>query len=133
FLRDNAAGITAFKNRQQAAFEAERHRWAESGQLNFSAEAEAAAVASDEAAPLPAGQMAVGAPVPGNVWKINVAAGDRVEAGASLVVLESMKMEIPAQATVAGTVVEVRCAEGRPVQAGDPLVEIGRASCRERV
>jgi biotin carboxyl carrier protein len=55
------------------------------------------------------------------VWKIAVAVGDRVAAGDVLVILESMKMEIPVLATEAGEVQEVLCAEGRAVAAGDPL------------
>ncbi len=121
FLRENAASIAAFKRRQQEAFEAERHRWEVSGQLNFSAEAEAAGAASDRPA-LPPGHKAVAAHVPGNVWKIPVRIGQRVTRDQPLVVLESMKMEISVFATEAGEITEVACAEGRPVQAGEPLV-----------
>jgi urea carboxylase len=121
FLVDNEASITAFKMRQQASFEAERQRWAESGQLNFSAEAEASAASGAHAA-LPAGHKAVTASVPGNVWKINVQPGQRVTKDQALVVLESMKMEIAVHPTETCEVTEVLCAEGRPVQAGDALV-----------
>ncbi len=124
FLRNNAAGIETFKTRQQAAFEAERQRWAESGQLNFSAEAEAAVSSVGDDAPLPSGQQAIVGSVPGNVWKIQVQPGESVEEGQVLVILESMKMEIPVTSTLAGEVVEIRCAEGRPVQAGDKLIVI---------
>ncbi len=120
FRRKNAAGITAAKTRQQAAFEAERKRWEDSGQLNFSAGAEAAAELSPEA--IPAGCTAVPAHIPGNVWKIAVAAGDRVKDGDPLVILESMKMEVTILASRAGRVREVRCVEGRPVGAGETLV-----------
>ncbi len=122
FLADNAASVEAFKTKQQAAFEAERQRWEESGQLNFSAESEAAVAALGDDAPLPPGQQPVVGAVPGNVWKIQVQPGDRVEAGQVLVILESMKMEIPVASALAGEVVEVRCVEGRPVQAGDKLI-----------
>jgi urea carboxylase len=121
FLAENAASISAFKSQQQSSFEAERQRWAASGQLNFSAEAEAA-VASGSQAALPPGHKAVSAAVPGNVWKINVQPGQRVAKGEALVILESMKMEISVLPTDDCEVTEVRCAEGRPVQAGDPLV-----------
>ncbi len=121
FLADNAASIGAFKHQQQSSFEAERQRWAASGQLNFSAEAEAAASTAPRAALLP-GHKAVSASVPGNVWKINVKPGDRVTKDQALVVLESMKMEISVLPTGTCEVTEVLCAEGKPVQAGDPLV-----------
>jgi len=123
FLADNAGAITAFKTGQQAAFEAERHRWAESGQLNFSADAEAASATAERAA-LPSGHKAVIAHVPGNVWKINVHAGQQVTRDQPLVILESMKMEISVFPTESGEVTEVLCAEGRPVQAGDTLAVI---------
>ena len=45
--------------------------------------------------------------VTGNVWKVEVAAGAKVEEGDVLLILESMKMEIPVEAPVAGTVAEV--------------------------
>jgi acetyl-CoA carboxylase biotin carboxyl carrier protein len=57
-----------------------------------------------------------------NVWKIVVAVGDVVADGDTLLILESMKMEIPVLAEAAGTVVEVSVAEGDVVQEGDVLV-----------
>ena len=48
--------------------------------------------------------------VTGNVWKVEVATGTRVAAGDVLMILESMKMEIPVEAPQAGTVAEVRVA-----------------------
>ncbi|MDE0658318.1 MAG: biotin/lipoyl-binding protein [Gammaproteobacteria bacterium] len=49
--------------------------------------------------------------VTGNVWKVEVEAGSRVDVGDVLIVLESMKMEIPVEAPEAGTVLELRVAE----------------------
>ncbi|HWA27157.1 MAG TPA: urea carboxylase [Lacunisphaera sp.] len=123
FLEENSGSIAAFKSRQQAAFEAERRRWEESGQLNFSAESEAAA-ATVGPATLPAGHKAITASVPGNVWKINAQPGQRFTREQPLVVLESMKMEIAVHPTESCEVTEVICAEGRPVQAGDALVVV---------
>lgn len=60
-----------------------------------------------------------------NVWKIVVAVGDSVHDGDTLVILESMKMEIPVIAERDGTVTELRVAEGDVVQEGDVLVVIG--------
>jgi biotin carboxyl carrier protein len=57
-----------------------------------------------------------------NVWQVLVEVGDGVAAGAELVILESMKMEIPVEAPVAGTVAEVRVAPEASVQEGDVLV-----------
>jgi acetyl-CoA carboxylase biotin carboxyl carrier protein len=60
--------------------------------------------------------------ITGNVWKIEVAVGDDVDDGDTVVILESMKMEIPVEAEDAGTVKEIRCEEGQPVNEGDVLV-----------
>jgi len=59
-----------------------------------------------------------------NVMKIGVATGERVEAGDAVVLLESMKMEIPVLTEHAGTVSRVLVGEGDVVQEGDVLVSI---------
>jgi biotin carboxyl carrier protein len=59
-----------------------------------------------------------------NVMKVAVGAGDRVEVGDAVVLLESMKMEIPVLAEHAGTVTAVRVTAGDVVQEGDVLVSI---------
>ena len=58
------------------------------------------------------------APMPGSVLVVKVAEGDAVEAGQTLVVLESMKMELSIDAPADGTVAEVSGRRGRPRQAG---------------
>lgn len=60
--------------------------------------------------------------ITGNVWKIEVAVGDRVEEDDAVVILESMKMEIPVEAEDSGTVAEIRCKEGQSVSEGDVLI-----------
>src|SRR3954447_11086581 len=64
----------------------------------------------------------VEAHITGTVWKIEVAIGDSVEAGDSLVILESMKMEMPVEAEPSGTVDSILCEEGQAVEEGDTLV-----------
>jgi acetyl-CoA carboxylase biotin carboxyl carrier protein len=59
-----------------------------------------------------------------NVWKIVVAEGDRVEDGDTLVILESMKMEIPVLVEDAGTVVSLKVAEGDVIQEGHLIAVI---------
>jgi acetyl-CoA carboxylase biotin carboxyl carrier protein len=59
-----------------------------------------------------------------NVWKVVVAAGDSVGAGDPLVILESMKMEIPVESPVSGTVTELRVEEGGLVQEGDVIAVV---------
>ena len=64
----------------------------------------------------------VPAHITGVVWKIECAVGDQVAEGDVVVVLESMKMEMPVEAEDAGTVAEIRCREGQAVHEGDTLV-----------
>ena len=59
-----------------------------------------------------------------NVWKVLVKEGDEVNEGDTLVILESMKMEIPVEATASGTVSEVAVQEGGVVQEGDTIAVI---------
>ena len=59
-----------------------------------------------------------------NVWRVVVSPGDMVEAGDPLVILESMKMEIPVESPVSGTVADVRVAEGGVVQEGDVIAVV---------
>jgi acetyl-CoA carboxylase biotin carboxyl carrier protein len=60
--------------------------------------------------------------ITGTVWKIEVAVGDAVAEGDSVVILESMKMEMPVEAEDDGTVARILVEEGQSVQEGDPLV-----------
>ncbi|MGG2065723.1 MULTISPECIES: acetyl-CoA carboxylase biotin carboxyl carrier protein subunit [unclassified Bacillus (in: firmicutes)] len=60
----------------------------------------------------------------GNVWKIVVGVGDTVEEDQDVVILESMKMEIPIAAEESGTVMKILVQEGDFVNEGDVLVEI---------
>jgi acetyl-CoA carboxylase biotin carboxyl carrier protein len=60
--------------------------------------------------------------ITGTVWKIEVAVGDTVEEGDTVVILESMKMEMPVEAEDDGTVKEVLVEEGQSVAEGDALV-----------
>ncbi|MEA2147957.1 MAG: acetyl-CoA carboxylase biotin carboxyl carrier protein [Solirubrobacteraceae bacterium] len=64
----------------------------------------------------------VEAHITGTVWKIEVAVGDTVSEGDTVVILESMKMEMPVEAEDEGTVREIRCEEGQSVSEGDTLV-----------
>jgi len=125
FLADEAESIAAFRNHQRAAFDAERERWIASGQAHF--ESDEAAVDSSEDAPLGAGQHAVESHIAGNLWQVQVEAGASVKAGDILVILESMKMEIPLTAPRDGVVREVRVQPGSPVRAGQRVVVMEEA------
>ncbi len=69
--------------------------------------------------------QSVNAPMPGNVFKVVCKAGDRVDEGADLVILEAMKMEVPVKSPVSGTIQSVDVAVGDVVKAGQGLVQIG--------
>ena len=64
----------------------------------------------------------VEAHITGTVWKIECEVGDEIDEGDTVVILESMKMEMPIEAEDAGTVAEIRVEEGQSVQEGDVLV-----------
>jgi len=60
--------------------------------------------------------------ITGTVWKIEVKVGDQVDEGDTVLILESMKMEMPVEAEDPGKVIEIRCEEGQSVSEGDVLV-----------
>jgi urea carboxylase len=121
FLAREAPSIAAFKATQQAAFDAERRRWAESGVSETPVDEPARPASGEARRP---GSEIVESHVHGSVWQVRAPVGTRVGRGDVLMVLESMKMEIAIEAPVAGTVVEVLVAEGRPVLPGQALVSL---------
>ena len=125
FLAREADGIAHFRERQQAAFQAERERWREAGASEESLEAPAPE--STEIAPLENGQVAVDSEIAGNLWQVRVATGETVSAGDVLLIIESMKMEISVCAPCAGTVSDVYVSPGSPVRAGQRVVIIERS------
>jgi acetyl-CoA carboxylase biotin carboxyl carrier protein len=64
----------------------------------------------------------VEAHITGTVWKIEVKVGDQVDEGDTVLILESMKMEMPVEAEDPGKVAEIRVEEGQSVSEGDVLV-----------
>jgi urea carboxylase len=122
FLTDNAEAITAFKRKQQAAFDAERERWMASGQVDFASDADVAAASPDSELDLPEGARALATSVPGNVWHVAVAEGQQVQAGDVLLVIESMKMEFNVLAPTNATVHKLMCAQGATVAAGQNVL-----------
>ncbi len=64
----------------------------------------------------------VEAHITGTVWKVECELGQEVSEGDTLVILESMKMEMPVEAEDDGTVAEILCEEGQSVSEGDTLV-----------
>ncbi len=113
--------IAAFKQRQQAAFEAERQRWKE---LRIEETPDELASVSDGGNDIPDDATGVFSEVPGNVWKVLVAEGANVASGDTLAIIESMKMEISVQAPLAGRVSSIRIKPGQTLRAGDVVALI---------
>lgn len=86
--------------------------------------AAAPAAASVSAAPALAAGEVVKSPMPGNILKINVTVGQKVNEGDTLLVLEAMKMENEIAASKAGTVAQIIVSKGAVVETGAPLVVI---------
>ncbi|TEA60262.1 urea carboxylase [Pseudomonas sp. CH235] len=120
FLQREAETIDAFRTQQQGAFQAERERWIASGQAHF--DSEEAVPDSSEDTPLTSGQQSIDSHIAGNLWQVQVEVGSRVAAGDVLVILESMKMEIPVLAPMAGVVQDIRVQPGSAVRAGQRVV-----------
>jgi urea carboxylase len=124
FLQQNAVSISAFKAKQQAAFEAERDRWAAEGKAEYVSETTLGKADAQSELDLPDGAQAVSAHVTGTVWKLLVKEGQRVEVGSPVVIVESMKMEFAVEAPVCGVVRQLFCKEGGHVSAGQMLLII---------
>ena len=121
-LSVNAQSIIAFKGKQQAAFDAERERWEQTGQAHYDAELPNEAAGGDAPFDVPAGCIAIASSITGSVWEVPVKVGTRINIGDKLVVVEAMKMEIAIEADEQGTVREILCSQGSPVKAGQSLL-----------
>ncbi|WP_461516719.1 urea carboxylase [Porticoccus sp.] len=119
FIEDNATDIEQFRSKRHAAFMEELAQWHATGQFNF--EAEEQQQQEDEVS-WPDDSTVVDSPVSGSVWQTEVAVGDHVRAGQALLILESMKMEIPIQAPRDGVVSHLLLSAGQRVRPGQPLV-----------
>ncbi|MDH5425818.1 MAG: urea carboxylase [Gammaproteobacteria bacterium] len=121
FLNENETEINQFTEKREKAFDEELQRWIESGQINFESDKDMVSDSGLEDA-LPENCIAIESPVAGNVWKMLVTAGDVLEQGQPMMILESMKMEIEIVAPNAGVVFAVNREEGQQVNAGQALL-----------
>jgi urea carboxylase len=121
FLKSIEADAADFKKRQQAAFEAERERWTAAGQAQYLEPRDPPAAETTEMG-TPQGCSPVYSPIAASVWNVAVEAGQQVEAGQKLIVLEAMKTEIAVAAPRAGVVEKLHCAVGSLVGAGQVLL-----------
>jgi urea carboxylase len=122
FLRSISDETALFKQTQQAAFIAERERWAATGQPEFvDTPLDAEPTASFE---IPEGCAAIRSPMAASVWQITIEPGQRVEAGQKILILEAMKMEVAVVAPARGVVELVHCTKGGIVSAGQNLATL---------
>jgi urea carboxylase len=121
FLAANDESIAEFRERQSAAFESERQAWVASGEFERAAQATSTEAQTADLI-VPDGCEAVEAQFAANVFRIDVAGGDTVSAGQTLLAVEAMKMEASVTAPFDGVVVEVLTKPGAEVRPGTALV-----------
>ena len=114
----NAESISDFQRRQRAAFATEREDWKAKGLHSFE-EPDLPPPPPEDA--LPPGARAISAPVQGSVWQVLKAAGETVEAGETIMIVELMKMEVRVCALAAGRITNSAAAPGQVVRAGQRL------------
>ncbi|MDX6681654.1 MAG: urea carboxylase, partial [Solirubrobacteraceae bacterium] len=125
FLEREAQSIAAFRERQSAAFGAERAAWAAAGEFDPRPQPRGASTDGNAGAfEVPPGATVIEAPLSASIWRVDVAAGDQVSAGRRLLTLEAMKMETALDAPCDGEVVAVLVATGDEVVSGAALVVV---------
>lgn len=125
FIEEQSDSIDTFKQQRNEAFETELANWHANGQFHFDSE-EADVVASEVTWNEDA--IVIDSPVSGSLWQTEVTVGQEVQAGELLVILESMKMEIPLYATEAGVVTDFLLTDGSRVSAGQAIVVLEAAN-----
>ena len=121
FLESESSNIDKFVSNREAAFETELAHWHKTGQFNYEPPEEHV---SETEISWPEESTAVDSPVSGSVWKMLVKIGDKVKKGESLLILESMKMEINIQAPCDGEVTHTFVKADKQVNAGQALIVI---------
>ncbi|MDR2427180.1 MAG: urea carboxylase [Endomicrobium sp.] len=114
--------IKIFKDKQQSAFEDEKLRWKLHGVDKFISENDCAIGTGEET--VPKGMSAVRAAMSGVIWKIAVEEGQSVKKGETVILEESMKMELSQIATKSGTIEKIYVSTGQQVNAGQLLATI---------
>lgn len=121
FLDSHAAEIALFRKQRLNAFNEELEQWRKNGQLSFESEASQDSNNQDE---VPAGLTSVDSPVSGSLWKLVKNEGESVQAGETIAILESMKMELELCADSAGTIEKITVMQGQSIRTGQSLVWI---------
>lgn len=115
-LEQNRHSIERFTRTRSRAFQAELEQWNATGQMNFASQEIAPAAAADQ--DIPPGCQPIYASISGAVWKLNKQPGERVQRGDTLLIAESMKMEITLASSVTGELVDYRVDEGSTIRPG---------------
>lgn len=123
--KENEKDIETFTKQREQAFADEMAEWKRTGQLNYSFEADAEQ--KNEAIELADNQYLMEATAAGSVWKVNSKANQQIASGESMIVLESMKMEIDIAATESAKIVKILVKEGQQVHAGQALMVLEEA------
>ena len=124
FLADNAQSIADFQALRQTAFDEERAEWQRNGEFDRLTDLSAAEQPQSATVDVPAGADLIEAPFGGSVWKLLVAAGDSVEAGDMIAIIEAMKMECPVRSTGSGIVEALYVQERQSLQPGAPMMAL---------
>jgi urea carboxylase len=120
FLAENAESINAFETKRKQAFEEEKERWIATGQFTFESHSAEAAPVADVT--LAEGEEGVYSPVAGSLWKlVATTVGQKVKAGDTLAILESMKTEIPVVADEDAEVTQIFAKASMEVRSGQCL------------
>jgi urea carboxylase len=119
FLDSQHQEIERFRNHRQQAFDAELADWHATGQFNYEVQEEAQEINESS---WPEDSLVIDSPISGSVWQTQVAVGQQVKVGECLMILESMKMEIPVYASADSCVTHVLQENGQRVSAGQALV-----------
>ena len=127
FLAENQDSIDSFQSTRRAAFNAEREDWARRNELTRE-EVSLDAALAPESIEVPPGTELVEAPLGGNVWKIHVRPGDRVEKGSVIAAIEAMKTECSVPSPAAGIVRAVYIQERQPISPGTPIIALEPAA-----
>jgi urea carboxylase len=125
FLAENSSDIADFRKIQRQAFSQERDRWEAAG-LNFDA-VEVDKLPEHDEIVLADTEEAVFSHIPGSLWKLDIEIGQRINAGDTLAIIESMKMEFPIRSDVGGIVTSIFVKEGQQLNTGQMLIVISTA------
>ena len=123
FLRVEQPSIEAFQTTRQAAFDTEREAWARRNELS-SAHVVPETVLTPDTTDVPQGAELIEAPLGGNVWRVKVREGDRVQKGSVIAAIEAMKTECNVPSPSGGIVRAVYIQEGQAIAPGMPLVAL---------